>query len=96
MEKLFGMELCEPPAPDLRALMDEPESRALPFRGSDVVKDVDRVADGQTGRRLYPPSPPPGHTKQRQVQARQGGKERGRREAGGGVDAMRDGVGSFF
>lgn len=82
MEKLFGMELCEPPVPDLGALMDEPESRVLPFRGSVAVKDVDRVADGQTGH------PAPLHPAT-QNRGRSRHEREGRREEGGRQEGVR-------
>lgn len=74
MEKLFGMELCEPPVPDLKALIEEPESRVLPFCGSGAVKHVDGVADRQTG---YPPRTPT--TRNRGRSRHEGEKERGER-----------------
>lgn len=80
MEKLFGMELCKPPVPDLGALMDEPESRVLPFRGSVAVKDVDRVADGQTGRPA--PLQPATQNRGRSRHDREGRREEGGRQEG--------------
>lgn len=75
------MELCEPPVPDLEALIEEPESRVLPFCGSEAVKHVDRVADRQTG---YPPRTPT-----TQNRGRSGHERERREEEGGSVDDER-------
>lgn len=84
MEKLFGIELCEPLVPDLEALIEEPESCVLSFCGSDAGKNVDGVADQQTG---YPLALQPHKTEA-------GPDKRGRRKEE--VWTMKDGVGVFL
>lgn len=88
MEKLFRMELCEPPVPDLGALIEALESRVLLFCGSDAVKHVDGVADRQT---VYPPCTPTTQNRGRSRHER----ERRREEEGGSVDDERR-SGMFF